>query len=127
MEWKEVSSRLMWVKVKFGRELWMFTYAYGSEMDETEREAFYNDLDDCLQSFGVNVNIVLLGKLNARVGDEVVEDLVGRHDVTWGNENGERKVELCVERELMVGNAYVQEEGYTKVYMDDTIQYVEEL
>ena len=49
MEWKEVSSRLMRVKVKFGRELWVFVCAYGpaGERDETEREAFWNDLDNC--------------------------------------------------------------------------------
>ena len=32
-EWKEVSSRLIWVKIKFSRELWVFVsaYALGSE------------------------------------------------------------------------------------------------
>ena len=28
MEWKDVSLRLMWMKVKFGRELWVFVFAY---------------------------------------------------------------------------------------------------
>ena len=31
----------------------------GSERDETERETFSNNLDDCLQSFGVNVGTCL--------------------------------------------------------------------
>ena len=51
--------------------------------DKTEREAFY--LDDCLQSFRANVSIVLLGDLNARVGDEVIEDVVSRHEMVWKN------------------------------------------
>ena len=48
-EWKEVSSRMMWVKVKFGHEWWAFVSAYGpgSERDEDEREAFWNDVDEC--------------------------------------------------------------------------------
>jgi len=56
---KEVSLRLMWVKVKFGQELWVFVGAYGpgSERDEEERETFWNDVDECLQSFGTNVNV----------------------------------------------------------------------
>ena len=64
-EWKEVSSRLMGIKVKFGQELLVFMSAYGpaSESDQTEREAFWK----YLQSFGANVNIVLLGNLNALV------------------------------------------------------------
>ena len=50
------------------------------------------------------MTIVLLGYLNARVGDEVVEDVIGRHSVPGRNENGERKIELCVVRELVFGN-----------------------
>ena len=48
VKWKEVSLKLMCVKVKFV-ELWVFVSAYGtySERDETEREGFWNDLDDC--------------------------------------------------------------------------------
>ena len=48
----------------------MFVFASGHD---SEREAFWNDFDECLQSFGANVSIVLLGDLNAHVGDEVVE------------------------------------------------------
>ena len=29
VEWKEVSSRLMWVRVRMGRECWAFVSAYG--------------------------------------------------------------------------------------------------
>ena len=38
----------------------MFVSAYGpgSERDETEKKVFWNYLDDCLQSFGMNVSIV---------------------------------------------------------------------
>ena len=47
------------VKVKFGRKLWLFVPAYSSERDDTKRAAFWNDLDDCLQNFGENVNTVV--------------------------------------------------------------------
>ena len=42
VERKQVSSRLVWVKVKLCRELWFFVSAYGpsSERDVTEKEAF---------------------------------------------------------------------------------------
>ena len=91
VEWKEVLSRLVWVKVKFGRELWVFASAYdpGSERKEIERKTFWNDLYDCLQSFVVNMSIVLLGDVNGCVGDEVVEDVVGRRGmlVAWEEMN----------------------------------------
>ena len=49
--------------------------------NETKKEVFWNYLDDCLQSFGANVSIVLLGNVNTHVGDEALEDMVGKHMV----------------------------------------------
>ena len=50
MEWKEVSSRLMWVRVRIGRECWASVSAYGlgSERSEEEREVFWNELTRCV-------------------------------------------------------------------------------
>ena len=43
VEWKEVSSRLMWVRVRLGKECWAFVSAYGpgSERSEEERNGFW--------------------------------------------------------------------------------------
>ena len=38
VEWKEVSSRLMWVRVKIYRESWVFISAYGSGSEKSEVE-----------------------------------------------------------------------------------------
>ena len=115
-EWKEVSPRLMWVTVKFGHEWWVFVSAYGpgSERDEDERESFWNDVDECLQSFGENVNVVLLGDLNARVGDTVVEGVVGMYGVPGRNDSGERMIGMCMEREMVIGNTYFKKKEIYK-------------
>ena len=89
-EWRELGPRIMWVKVKFGREEWVFLSVYGpgSEKGEDERERFWNELNGCLESFGVKVNVVLLGDLNTRVGDIPLEGVVGNFDVPGRNEMG---------------------------------------
>ena len=58
-EWKEVSSRWMWVKVKLGIERWVFVSAYGpgSERSEEEREHFLSSLSECIESFGEQCNV----------------------------------------------------------------------
>ena len=38
VEWKEVSSRLMWVRVGMGKECWAFVNAY--ERSEEEQHEF---------------------------------------------------------------------------------------
>ena len=49
--------------------------------------------------------MVVLRDLNARVGNEVIERIVGRHGVPGRNENGERLLEMCAEQELVAGNS----------------------
>ena len=45
VEWKEVSSRLMWVIVKIERESWVLISAYvpGSERSEEEMQEFWSE------------------------------------------------------------------------------------
>ena len=85
----------------------MFISAYGpgSEKSEVEIEEFWNELSECVGSFGRNESVVLLGDLNARVGNEVIEGIVGRHGVGGRNESGERLLEMCAEQELVMGNS----------------------
>ena len=68
VEWKEVSTRLMWVRMKIERESWVFISAYGpgSERSEEEIEEFWSELNECVGRFGRNDSVVVLGDLNAR-------------------------------------------------------------
>ncbi len=50
---------------------------------EEKREEFWVDLNESLESFGVNINIILLGDLNARVGDEHVVGITGMGKNCW--------------------------------------------
>ena len=101
-----MSSRLMWVRVKI--ESWVFISAYGSgsEKSEVEIEEFWNELIECVGSFGRNESRVVLGDLNARVENEVIEEIVGRYGVPGKNESDERLLEMCAEQELVVGNSW---------------------
>ena len=38
VEWKEVSSRLRWVRVRMGRECWAFVSACGPGCERSEEE-----------------------------------------------------------------------------------------
>ena len=58
--------------------------------------------------------MVVLGDLNARVGNEVIEGIVGRHGVTGRNESGERLLEMCAEQKLVVGNSWFKKNDVYK-------------
>ena len=86
----------------------MFISAYGpgSEKSYEEIEEFCNELSECVWSFARNESVVVLGDLNARVGNEVIEGIVGRYGVPGRNESGERLLEMCEEEELVVGKSW---------------------
>ena len=108
IEWREKSSRLMWVRVRLGRECWAFVSAYGpgSESSKEVVEEFWNDLSECVESLKRKNNVVVLGDLNARVGDEVMEGICGKYGVVGRNESGEVLLNMCSEHELAVGNTF---------------------
>lgn len=116
VEWKEVSSRLMWMRVKLGRESWVFISAYGPgcERSEEERISFWNELARCVDSLKRRNNVVVLGDLNARVGVMQVEGVLGRHGVPGENLSGERLLDLCMEKELVIGNSFFKKKLINK-------------
>ena len=116
VEWKEVSSRLMWVRVRMGRECWAFVSAYGPgcERSEEERDEFWNYLTRCVDGLSTRNYVVVLGGLNTRVGDGEVEGVVGKYGVPGENESGERLLDMCVEQELVIGNSFFKKKGINK-------------
>ena len=112
VEWKEASSRLMWVRVRMDRECWAFVSVYepGCDRSEEERDEFWNGLTRCVDGLSTKNYVVALGDLNARVGDGEVEGVVGKHGVPGENESGERLLDMCVEQELVIGNSFFHEE-----------------
>ena len=93
----------------------MFISAYGpgSEKSEVEIVEFWNELSKCVGSFGRNELVVVLGDLNARVGNEVLEGIVGRR-VPGRNESGERLLQMCAEQELVVGISWLKKNDVYK-------------
>ena len=115
-EYKCASSRLMWMRMKLAGEGVVIVGAYGPGMEksENERETFWEMLNECLSGFRENERIILLGDLNAKVGDHEREGVLGRYGVPGMNENGERLVEVCTERRLIVGNTWFQKKLIAK-------------
>ena len=89
------------------RESLVYISAYGpsSEKSEKDMDEFWNELNVCVGSYDRNESVVVLGDLNARVGNKVVEIIVGQHGVPGRNEGDERLLHGDVCRaEVVVGS-----------------------
>ena len=51
---------------------------------------------------------MIIGDMNARVGNSEVESVVGKFGVSGANENGRKLIELCTEKRLNVGNTFLR-------------------
>ena len=82
-EWKEVSSRIMYVRMDVGESKYVIVGAYGpgSERKKDERESFWYDLGELVRGFESDEVVCLLADLNSRMGD-VIRDyaVVGRNE-----------------------------------------------
>ena len=58
--------------------------------------------------------MVVHGDLNARVGNEAIEGIVGQHGVLGRNESGERLLEMCAQQELVVGDSWLKKKHMYK-------------
>ena len=52
--------------------------------------------------------LMVIGDMNARVGESEVEDGVGKFGVSRKNENGRKSIELCTEKEWSLGNIFLR-------------------
>ena len=77
-DYKCISSRLMWVKLRMNGENVVIICVYGPGMEKSanERESFWKNLNECIAGFGEDDKIVVLGDMNARVGDREREGVV---------------------------------------------------
>ena len=77
----------MWVKMRFGNECLVFVSAYssGSERSEEEIDCFWLELKECILSFSKNEIVVVMGDLNARVGNDSINDVMGKFGVNGVN------------------------------------------
>ncbi|MEL7523216.1 MAG: endonuclease/exonuclease/phosphatase family protein, partial [Cyanobacteria bacterium J06553_1] len=109
-EYKCLNSRIMWVKLKMNGEKIVIVSVYGPGMEksENERERFWDNLNECLAGFDEEERIIVLGDMNAKVGDREKDGVVGKFGVPGINENGECLVEMCAERDMIVGNTWFQ-------------------
>ena len=107
--WK--GSRIVWVKCKLGiiRYAWVCVYApvnMKTTNGRKEMEKFWNELNECVNSFEEGRKVIVMGDMNAKVGDECMEDVVGKWGVPGWNENGEWLVDVCAERGLFLANTF---------------------
>ncbi|MEL7177812.1 MAG: reverse transcriptase domain-containing protein [Pseudomonadota bacterium] len=108
-EWGMIGSRIVWVKGKIGlvKYAWVCVYApvnKSTKGGKKEMDVFWEEVSECVKKFEPERKIIVMGDMNAKVGEEEIEGVVGKWGVAGVNENGEYLVNICAERGLFLAN-----------------------
>ena len=84
-------------------------YAPTSNAEEAEVEWFYEDLQDLLELTPQNDVFLIIGDWNAKVGNQETPGVTGKFVLGVQNEAGQRLIEFCQEKALVIANTLFQQ------------------
>ena len=103
-----VSDRIIMMKIQ-GKSFNIAivqVYAPTSASTDDEIEEFYNLLESTLDQVKSNEVLVVMGDLNAKVGQERNGNIVGPCGMGEKNERGEKLIEFCQSRKFTITNTW---------------------
>ena len=84
-------------------------YAPTSNAEEAEGEWFYEDLQDLLELTPKKDVLFITGDWNAKVGSQETPGVTGKCGLGVQNEAGQRLIEFCQEKALVIANTLCQQ------------------
>ena len=84
-------------------------YAPTSKAEEGEDEWFYEDLQDLLELTPNKDVLFVIEDWNAKVGIQETPGLTGKFVLGVQNEAGQRLIEFCQEKALVIANTFFQQ------------------
>ena len=107
VEHKEINERMMYIKMKMGNEKLVLVNVYAPQsQDREDSERFWMELGECVESFGRREKVMIVGDMNAKVGNERIEGIIGEHGVPGVDENGEYLIDMCAARGMAVAGTW---------------------
>ena len=84
-------------------------YALISNVEETEVEQLYEDLQDLLELTPKKDVLFIIGNWNPKVGSQETPGVTGKFALGVQNEAGQRLIEFCQENTLVIANTLFQQ------------------
>ena len=84
-------------------------YASTTNADEAEVEWLYDDLQDLLELTTKKDVLFIIGDWNAKVGSQEIPGVKGKFDLGAQNEAGQRLIEFCQVKALVIANTLFQQ------------------
>ena len=83
-------------------------YAPTADANEETIDRFYDDLEQAKRQCKASEVMIVMGDMNARVGEQRMNNTVGPHGLGTINERGERWAEWCTSNDQVIMNTWFQ-------------------
>ena len=123
IETKYVNDRILQVTIELKDRKCthvISVYAPDTSKPREEINIFYEDLQAVLDSIGPQDEIIILGDLNARIGNEYIPGVKNRYNEEAKNESGEQLIHLCAQNELRINNTFFPHKPQHKFTFENT-------
>ena len=102
MEQTPISERVIQARFysKYIKLTLFHIYAPTEDTAEKIKDEFYERLQDVLDSVNQHDMLIVTGDMNAKVGNNNYESVMGKHGLGQRNDNGERLCDMCGMNEL---------------------------
>lgn len=89
-------------------------------MIQEQKVTFYENLQDLLDTTRNSEKTIIIGDLNARIGNVPIDGVKQRFNEEVINENGERLIEICLLNSLRINNTFFEHSIQHKITWSDT-------
>ncbi|XP_063596643.1 uncharacterized protein LOC134773375 [Penaeus indicus] len=88
-------------------------YAPNEDSKDEEKDNFYQQLDKVIKENKKSTDhVIIMGDLNAKIGEEKVQQIVGPYGLGSRNNNSERLIDFVREHKLMATNTWEEKERF---------------
>lgn len=98
----------------------MSVYAPDSSRKKEETDAFYEKVEAELGRIPSTEKVIILGDLNARVGNKVLPGIMNRFNEEHTNGNGEILIDFCARYSLRINNTFFPHKPQHKITWQNT-------
>jgi hypothetical protein len=106
MEWTSINKKIITARFysRYRKVTIIQVHAPHNEKEDLEKEQFYQELQEIVDGRNKNDIIIVMGDLNAKVGNNNngYERTMGTHGLGIQNDNGERLSEFCQMNGLVI-------------------------
>ena len=112
-----ISERILLVTLKFPKAKWTILSLYAPDIAKPKeiREEFYEELQNIVSQIPKENLLIMLGDLNARVGNTPVPGIKQRFNESVANENGDLLTNFCSMNSLRINNTFFDHKWRHKI------------